>query len=278
MSPQVVFAHNIVKVYSDLSKQQRIEQELDFARKLQTSLIPESPPALEQCDIYSFTKSAKEVSGDFYDFVDIDEDRLLIVIGDACGKGIPACMLMAMTRTFIRANAERFTTLHDLFVSLNKDLYRDTDAERFITVACCLLDKKAGTIEYARAGHTELLLGRLDHPVRKIFPTGAACGLLPPEFSENYDIISFSFLDDMSLLLFSDGITEALNEQGEEFGLDALFKIFGDAVSSNKTPNEIVDSILREVNAFTRNTPQADDQTLVVIQGKRVAAKNSSNS
>jgi len=278
MSPQVIFAHNIVKVYSDLSKQQRIEQELDFARKLQTSLIPESPPTLEQCDIYSFTKSAKEVSGDFYDFVDIDENRLLIVIGDACGKGIPACMLMAMTRTFIRANAERFTTLHDLFVSLNKDLYRDTDAERFVTVACCLLNKASGTIEYARAGHTELLLGRLDHPVRTIFPTGAACGLLPPEFSENYDIISFSFLDDMSLLLFSDGITEALNEQGEEFGLDALFEIFGNAVSSNKTPNEIVDTILREVNAFTRNTPQADDQTLVVIQGKKVAAKTVSNS
>jgi sigma-B regulation protein RsbU (phosphoserine phosphatase) len=82
----------------------------------------------------------------------------------------------------------------------------------------------------------------------------------------------------MSLLLFSDGITEALNEQGEEFGLDALFEIFGNAVSSNKTPNEIVDTILREVNAFTRNTPQADDQTLVVIQGKKVAAKTVSNS
>jgi len=269
MSPQVVFANNIVKVYSNLSKQQRINQELDFARKLQASLIPNHSPNLQQCEIYSFTKSAKEVSGDFYDFVDIDEDRLLIVIGDACGKGIPACMLMAMTRTFIRANAERFTTLHDLFVSLNRDLYRDTDAERFVTVACCLLNKKSGTIEYARAGHTELLLGRLTHPVRKIFPTGAACGLLPPEFSESYDIISFSFLEDMSLLLFSDGITEALNKQGEEFGLDALFKIFGNAVSANKSPQEIVDTILREVNTFTLNTPQADDQTLVVIQGKK---------
>ena len=271
MAAQVIFASNIVKVYSNLSKQQRINQELEFAKKLQASLIPDSSPDLERYKIYSFTKSAKEVSGDFYDFVNIDDNRILIVIGDACGKGIPACMLMAMTRTFIRANVERFSTLHDLIIALNEDLYRDTDAERFVTVACCLLDKSSGTIEYARAGHTELLLGRSDHTVRKIFPTGAACGLLPVEFSERYDILTFSFLDDMSLLLFSDGITEALNEKGEEFGLDALYEIFGNAVAAGKTPHEIVDIIIHDVNVFTKNTPQADDQTLVVIQGKTPA-------
>jgi sigma-B regulation protein RsbU (phosphoserine phosphatase) len=268
MAAQVIFANNIVKVYSNLSKQQRINQELEFAKKLQASLIPEYSPKLDRYEIYSFTKSAKEVSGDFYDFVNIDDNRILIVIGDACGKGIPACMLMAMTRTFIRANAERFSTLHDMIIALNEDLYRDTDAERFVTVACCLLDKNSGTIEYARAGHTELLLGRSDHTVRQIFPTGAACGLLPIEFSERYDIITFSFLEDMSLLLFSDGITEALNEKGEEFGLDALYEIFGNAVSEGKTPQEIVNTIIHDVNIYTKDTPQADDQTLVVIQGK----------
>ena len=265
---QVILAHNIVQVYSNLSKQQRISQELNFAKQLQASLTPEHAPKYEQCKIYAFTKSAKEVSGDFYDFVDIDENRRLIVIGDACGKGIPACMLMAMTRSFIRASAERFTSLHDLMKGLNNDLFRDTGDERFVTVACCLLDKRAGTIEYARAGHTELLIGREGHKVRQIFPDGAAFGLLPPDIVGDYDLITFSFLKDMFILLFSDGITEALNSAGREFGLPSLIKIFNDAVNLRKTPREMVEMIIREVNKFAGDAIQADDQTVVVIQGR----------
>lgn len=268
MAGQVILAHNIVKVYSTLSKQQRISQELDFAKQLQASLIPEHSPQMEQCEIYAFTKSAKEVSGDFYDFVDIDESRMLVVIGDACGKGIPACMLMAMTRSFIRASAERFTSLHDLMKGLNNDLFRDTGDERFVTISCCLLDKKSKTIEYARAGHTELLIGRENHPIRQIFPDGAALGLLPAEIAGDYDLITFSFLHDMSILMFSDGITEALNSQGEEFGLDALVEIFNEAMVQKKTPREMVDIIIREVNEFAGDAIQADDQTVVVIQSK----------
>jgi len=268
MAGQVILAHNIVKVYANISKQQRISQELDFAKQLQASLIPEHAPESEQCEIYAFSKSAKEVSGDFYDFVDIDEDRRLIVVGDACGKGIPACMLMAMTRSFIRASAERFTSLHDLMKGLNNDLFRDTGDERFVTVACCLLDKRSGTIEYARAGHTELLIGREGHPVRQIFPDGVAFGLLPADIAGDYDLITFSFLHDMSVLMFSDGITEALNEDGEEFGLEPLIRIFNESLLNEKTPREIVDDIIREVNEFAGETLQADDQTVVVIQSK----------
>jgi len=268
MAGQVILAHNIVEVYGNLTKQQRISQELDFAKQLQSSLIPKNAPDSEQCEIYAFTKPAKEVSGDFYDFVNIDENRMLIVIGDACGKGIPACLLMAMTRSFIRAGIERFTSLSDMMNTLNIDLFRDTGDERFVTVACCLLDKRSNTLEYARAGHTELLIGREGHPVRQIFPNGAAFGLLPAEIAGDYDLITFSFLHDMSLLLFSDGITEALNSEGEEFGLDVLTEIFSKAMLQNKTPREIVDIIIRKVNEFAGDTLQADDQTVVVIKSK----------
>jgi len=270
MSTQVMLAHGIVQVYSNLTEQQRISQELDFAKQLQISLLPEHPPINDDYEIYAFTKSAKEVSGDFYDFVDIDDDRLLIVVGDACGKGIPACLLMAMTRSFIRASAERFTSLNELMVGLNNDLFRDTGDERFVTVACCLIDKKAGTLEYGRAGHTELLIGRNGiHPIREIFPDGVAFGLLPAEIAGNYDLISFTFFNDMSILLFSDGITEALNEDGEEFGLDALNEIFHKAMAQHKNPKEVVDVIINAVNEFAGDTLQADDQTVVVIKSQR---------
>ncbi len=266
MSDQVVLAHNLVRIYSKLSEQQRISQELDFARQLQSSMLPEEAPRWGHFEIQAFSKPAKEVSGDFYDFVEIDENRLLVVVADACGKGIPACMLMAMTRSFIRAGIDRFTTLHDMMKDLNKDLFRDTGDERFVTVSCCLLDKKELTIEFARAGHTELLISRKDHPIRTIFPDGAALGLLPPELAGDFDLISFAFLDDMSILLYSDGITEALNDQGEEFGLKPLEAIL--KKNESKAPELLIENILHDVNEFASGVEQADDQTIVVISYK----------
>ena len=265
MSDQVVLAHNIVRVYANLSKQQRISQELSFARQLQSSLLPEHAPKWGPFAIEAFSKPAKEVSGDFYDFVEIDEDRLLVVIGDACGKGIPACMLMAMTRSFIRASIERFTNLHDLMKDLNKDLFRDTGDERFVTVTCCLLNKKEKTVEYARAGHTELLVSRKNHPVRTIFPNGAALGLLPAEIAGDFDLITFAFLNDMSILLFSDGITEALNKEDEEFELNKLLDIFKKSSDDQVSSKTLIENIIKEVNGFSEGTLQADDQTIVVI-------------
>ena len=263
MSTQLVLAYNIIMVYATLSEQQRINQELAFARQLQSSLLPDHAPQWKPFVIEAFSKPAKEVSGDFYDFVEIDDDRLLVVIGDACGKGVPACMLMAMTRSFIRAGVERFTTLHNLMEDLNNDLFRDTGDERFVTVSCCLLNRKNKTVEFARAGHTELLISRKGHPIRAIFPNGAALGLLPSDMVEQCDLLTFAFLDNMSLLLFSDGITEALNKLDEEFGLDALLKIFKE--NETAPPDKLIESILTEVNKFSEGTLQADDQTMVII-------------
>ncbi|MCK5845485.1 MAG: serine/threonine-protein phosphatase, partial [Victivallales bacterium] len=200
------------------------------------------------------------------------------VIADACGKGIPACMLMSMTRSFIRAAAERFTTLQAMMGELNNYLFSDSGDERFITVSCCLLDKKENTVEFVRAGHTELLIGRTGHPVRKIYPNGAALGLLPNEIAGEFDLLNFSFFDDMTLLLFSDGITEALNVDGEEFGIDPLVEIFQKWVQDTKGTKNLIESILSEVHEFTVDTLQADDQTIVVISSKQVRLKKKQGS
>ena len=265
MSDQVVLADSILRVYASLSEQQRIGQELEFARQLQASMTPDGAPSWGDFEISASTTPAKEVSGDFYDFIEVDSDRLLVVVGDSCGKGIPACLLMATARSFIRASAERFTTLREMVLNLNSDLFHDTGDERFVTVALCLLDRKNKTVEYVRAGHTELLIKRSGHPVRTIFPDGAALGLLPPDVVGGFDILSFTFLDDMSLLLFSDGITEALNENKEEYGLDALSEVFRDSVERGDTPKAIAEAVQDAVDDFAGDEPRADDQTIVVI-------------
>ena len=265
MTKLTVLIHNILKVYSNLTIQQRLSQELEFTRLLQASLLPKEFPEWNPFVINAFTRSAKEVNGDFYDFVEIDSNRLLVAIGDASGKGVPACMVMAMTRSFIRANIERFTNLANLFEELNTNLYRDTNEERFVSLSCCLLDKKEETVEFCRAGHTELLLFSDQNKVRQISPDGAALGLLPNEFTDNFDTFSFLFEPNFSIMLYSDGITEAINSKEEEFGLDRLNKIFLESCNRRNTPRKCTDKILRAVDKFSPKEDQSDDQTIVII-------------
>ena len=269
MTRLIVQVHNIIKAYSSLSTQQRLSQELEFARLLQTSLLPKDFPDWDPFVIHAFSKSSKEVSGDFYDFVQVDDDRLLVVIGDASGKGIPACMVMAMTRSFIRANLERFTTLEDLLLELNTNLYRDTTAGRFATLACCLLNRKEETVEFARAGHTEMLCFSSKTSIRKINPHGTALGLLPQEIAGDYDAFAFTFKPYYSIMLFTDGLTEATNTKGEEYGIDTLGNIFFESCKSKNSPRKTTEMVLSDIENFVESQEQLDDQTMVIISHKK---------
>jgi serine phosphatase RsbU (regulator of sigma subunit) len=264
ISSQVILAQNLIAVYRDLSNQQRISQELEFARQLQASLLPSSFPVWDQFVVHAFTRSSKEVNGDFYDFIEIDKNRLLIVLGDACGKGVPACMLTAMTRSFIRSSVERFDSLENFLRKINRNLFRDTDEERFVTLACCLLDRRDSLIEYARAGHTELLTYTHKH-IRKIYPSGSALGILPDELA-SFDSICLKFVENMSMLMFSDGITEILNADNEEFGLDRLQKVFKDSRDNNDSSEETLEKIVNATLEF--GVEQIDDQTMILINHK----------
>jgi len=264
ISSQVILAQNLISIYRDLSKQQRINQELEFARQLQASLLPSAFPVWDQFVVHAFTRSSKEVNGDFYDFVEIDENRLLIVLGDACGKGVPACMLTAMTRSFIRSSMSHFENLESFLREINQNLFRDTDEERFVTLACCLLDRRNSLIEYARAGHTELLAYTHKH-IRKIYPNGSALGILPDELA-SFDSICLQFSDDMSMLLFSDGITEALNADNEEYGLARLQENFRASRNAGDSSEETLEKIINSATEFA--VEQIDDQTMILINHK----------
>ena len=269
ISKQVVLAQNIQEAYSHLAQQQRISQELEFARSMQRSLLPRSVPVWGRFSVHAFTRASKEVSGDFYDFVQLDEDRLLVVIGDACGKGIPACMVMAMTRSFIRANIGHFTSLGDFLLELNNNLYQDTGDERYITLACCILNKRDVTFEYARAGHTELMLYTNEH-IRSFYPEGSGIGLLPSEFTQ-YDTFCIEFHPGMSAFLFTDGLNEATRERDrqEEFGLERLRSHFLESCFKKETPEEFFRNTISTIDTFAGTISgegQEDDQTMVMIR------------
>ena len=266
IASQVVLAQNIMRVYSTLSEQQRISQELNFARNLQLSLMPRESPVWGKFEVHAFTRASKEVSGDFYDFVQIDRKRLLVVVGDACGKGIPACMIMAMTRAFIRAGIARFTTLKNMLRELNDYLYRDTSAERYITLGCCLIDKEESTVEYGRAGHTPLLMFLRQH-IREINPDGAGLGLLPGDLA-NFDSLCTEVSPGTTMLMFTDGLNEATDKNGEYFGIERLSEVYSKCCAEGESPEEVIASIMNSIDQFSVSDgkDQDDDQTMVVIR------------
>ncbi len=264
ISPQVILTQNVVKAYNNLSEQQRINQELHFARRLQAAMIPSKFPQWGKFQIQAASRPAKEVSGDFYDFIQIDDDRMLVVIADACGKGVPACMLTAMTRSFIRSIATHFTTVEELMHELNRNLFRDSDEELFVTLACCLIDKRNSLIEYCRAGHTEMISFVRDH-LRSVNPDGTALGILPSEFAK-FDSICMEFEPGMTFLLFTDGITEALNADSDEYGVVRLQQVFKQAGIEKQSPKETLNAILEDVENFEADPENlSDDQTMVII-------------
>jgi sigma-B regulation protein RsbU (phosphoserine phosphatase) len=130
------------------------------------------------------------------------------------------------------------------------------------------LNQKDNTVEYARAGHTELLIcvPSHKHKLRKFYTQGTALGLMPGDMVDEFDAITFTFFKDMSILLFTDGITEALNKKDEEFGIDKLRDNFMASCEGRSSPQETIEKVLRAVDMFVEETPQSDDQTLVVIK------------
>ena len=262
LAHQVSLVRKIAVAYQEISRRDRIDQELSFVRHLQMSMLPGNAPQWGCFSIVASTRSAKEVDGDFYDFVRIDDDRMLVVLGDACGKGMPACMLTAMTRSFARSLADNFTTLPDYLRELNRKLHRDIDADRFITVGCCLLDKRNSLLEFARAGHTDMIAFIHNH-IRVFSPNGSALGILPDEFAE-FESICITLAPGSTVLLFSDGITEATDASGEEFGVTRLTETFRGACEGGMSIRGVLETVTKAVSGF--ELEQNDDQTLVVIR------------
>lgn len=264
LSSHVAIGGVLVQVYEEMGDQQRIVQELLLAREIQKSLLPATAPASDNFDIYALNNAAQEVSGDYYDFIEVDDDHLLVVIADASGKGIPACMFTAMCRSFLRSNVARYKDdLESFLRDLNQTLFDDTaDDGKFITLAMCLIDKRDNTVEYARAGHTGLLIRRTNRDILVISPDGPALGLLPNEFGVEFDTFAFSWLPGTSLLMYTDGISETLNEAGEEFGIDRLCDRWKTASDDPETAaRELLEAVAEHADSY----PQTDDRTLVIM-------------
>jgi sigma-B regulation protein RsbU (phosphoserine phosphatase) len=264
-SSQPALACSLVVVYADRQRQDRIRREVEFCGTMQSSMLPQVPPRWAELAFAVYYQAAFEVSGDSYDFIPIDDDRLLIVVADAAGKGMPACLMSSMSHSFVRGTISHYTTLNEFMLNLNHLIYSNSDDSHYITMNLLLIDRRDYGCEFGCAGHTPLLLRQADGSCQALKPAGPALGMWPNELLDNFETATFTFTPGMAICLFTDGFPEALNKNHEEFGLKQLQKLWRGAPGA---PDAVIQHILSTVRHYCGEEPQSDDQTLFVIKRK----------
>lgn len=241
-----------------------MQEQMRLARDIQMRLLPESPPNIEGYEIAGTSVPAQEVGGDYYDFIPSGSDRLAICLGDVSGKGIPAAMLMSNLQATLRSQTLSNTSPQGCLNKSNTLLFHSTDFQKFATVFYGILDFKKNELIYTNGGHDDPMLFTKDNKHQRLSVGGTVLGFVE-EFAYTEDKISLNPGD--FFIIYSDGITEAMNLQEEEFGEERLIKAVQD--SQDSPPKDLINKILNVVNTHVGKAPQMDDMTLVVVKRKK---------
>ena len=266
-APAVQVAQLVRQQQQQAQERERIEQELRVARLIQQTLLPKEVPDLPGYGLAAYYQPAREVGGDFYDFMELDGGQLGLVVGDVTDKGVPAALVMATTRTLLRASAQRIDSPGKVLKRVNEVIVQDIPPNMFITCLYAILDSETGLLRYANAGH--------DLPYRRkasaggaeeLRATGMPLGLLPGMEYEEKEIV---LARGDSVLFYSDGLVEAHDPHREMFGFPRLQGL----VAGHRTGGEaMVNFLLSELARFTGDEwEQEDDITLVTLERSETA-------
>ncbi len=263
LAPQVAPALRVTQMVQEqkvqVRERERIEQELRTAQDIQQAFLPKDVPALPGWQLVPYYHPAREVGGDFYDFLSFEDGRLGLVIGDVAGKGIPAALVMTAAGTMIRTAAQERSSPGEVFARVNELLYTETPAQMFATCFYAVLDPKSGRLRYVNAGH-EPPYRRHAGSATELWATGMPLGMMPGMRYEEHEV---TLAHGEGLLFYSDGLVEAHNSSGEMFDtprLKALLEAHADGAS-------LIDVLLGELKSFTgERWEQEDDVTLLTLQ------------
>lgn len=255
-------------IHEKLMMEGRLSRELEIAAEIQESQLPTTLPQVGGLSIAVSSKPASEVGGDFYDFITLDDRRLTVVMGDVAGKGIPAAMLTSVTRTMLRVEAMRGESPQNIVQQANNVLHQDLSrADSFVTVFVATIDTVEGTLDYASAGHTPALLWRFaSHTTEQLRATSLPIGLYGYQINAPQTIRLYP---GDTLVLYTDGITEAQAPSGGFFGINRLIYILESKV--NEPPETLQQYIQAEVSNFRRDSRSCDDATLLIVKMLREA-------
>jgi len=266
IAEQSAFALYNAIIYSMANEKKRLDHDLEIARDIQRILLPAEAPAINGFEISGINVPARQVSGDYFDYIRVDDERLGVAIADVSGKGVPASLIMAICRSVLRTEAARNPSPADVLRKVNRQLYPDIKEDMFISMAYLILNHEHHGVTLARAGQdAPLLYKRQAQSVTPVKSPGMVVGI---DSGNVFDRLTSDFAvplePDDCLLLYTDGVTEALNTEGDEFGLDRTAESV--RASANGGAPAIVKRVIEDVRTFSGANPQNDDITLIAIR------------
>ncbi len=245
-----------------------LENELDVARRMQRSILPDVFPSGEAFRMYASMRPARAVGGDFYDFVQLASGRIGFAIADVSGKGVPAAMFMMLARTLLKGAAIGSHDAGEALETVNQILLEDNTSMMFVTVLYGIYDPASGSLTYASGGHDAPVLARANGQTEVLPRTGGiALGVME---GAEYACHRMTLAPGDTFVLYTDGVTEAQNSTSEQFGLKRLCEVFeGNAPAD---PQQACDMMFKAVSEFAGDAPQFDDITCVTLQRTRAAS------
>ena len=260
--------HKFRDSQKNLADQERLHKEMQVAQEIQQTLLPMEFPELEGYQISAFYEAAKEVGGDYYDFVEVDKDTLGIAVADVSGKGVPGSLVMTMIRTALRTEARGLKDAAEVLTRVNEFVANDIKKGMFVTVFYLIIDSKKRRLNYASAGHNPMILFRgSTRQTYYLNPKGFPIGVQLPEknYFRNYiESDTIQLAKDDILLLYTDGITEAMNSNRDQFGEGRLQQVLHEY--GHLQASQFVEKLKDSIYSFTEGAPQYDDITLVSIK------------
>ncbi len=253
------------KLLEERLEKERIQNELELATEIQQRFQPSAPPIVDGYEFQGISFSCYEIGGDYYDFIPQSDGKMLIALGDVSGKGTAAALLMSSLHAAIHGQVAAKTSLHQTVVSVNEYLAENTPTNRFVTLFIAELDPPTGVLNYINAGHNPPLVGHVDGSVRQLDAGGFPLGILP---SAEFECGQTKLEAGEALVIYSDGVSEANNLKGDEFGMERLTQV----VSKNlkASASGLRDKIESALSVFTQTAPANDDITLVIVKRKSV--------
>lgn len=244
-------------------EKERIKHELELATEIQQSFQPSAPPVMPGYEFQGISFSCYEIGGDYYDFIPRHDGKMLIALGDVSGKGTAAALLMSSLHAAIHGQVAAKTSLLQTVKSVNEYLAENTPSNRFVTLFVAELEPTTGVLSYINAGHNPPLIAHLNGTVQQIDSGGFPLGILP---MAEFEVGEAKLESGESLVIYSDGVSEANNLNGDEFGMERLTQVISKNLKSSAAG--LRDKVESALSAFTQTAPANDDITMVIVKRK----------
>lgn len=242
-------------------ERERLEHELELATEIQQRFQPAGPPLVPGYEFQGISFSCYEIGGDYYDFIERHDGKMLIALGDVSGKGTAAALLMSSVHAAIHAQVSAKSSLDQTMTSVNQYLAENTPANRFVTMFAAELDPPTGMLKYINAGHNPPLIGRVDGSIEQLSSGGFPLGIMP---TAEFEMGETQLHPGESLVVYSDGVSEANNIRDEEFGMERLCAVVQNNLKASAAGMR--DKVESALSAFTQTAPANDDITLVIVK------------